>query len=475
LTVYQVYPRSFQDSDGDGVGDLRGIAMRLDHVASLGVDAVWLSPIYPSPLADFGYDISDFCAVDPVYGTLEDFDALLAAAHERGLKLLMDLVPNHTSIEHPWFREHPDWYFWADGERPPNNWVASFGGPAWTRDERTGRWYLHSFYPEQPDLNWRNPEVVAAMQDVVRFWLDRGVDGFRVDAIDRLLKDPELRDDPPANEPFALPLQEDYGRLQHLYSVNAPDMGTAIGALREAAGDALLVGEVYLPTAGLAPYLEHLDAAFVFEFLHAPLDAEALRAVIEPALALDRPAWVISNHDFGRAATHFGPGNERLVALLLLTLPGPAFVYQGDEIGMVEGSGHDPPLDRFNRDRARHPMQWDASRHGGFTTGEPWLPAVDPATRNVAAQEVDRASLLWLYRDLLALRGELGGEARFLDAAPGTLAFRRGDEHVVALNCTREPRPAPAAGDLRLSTSGERGGPAPETLDPSQGFIARVA
>ena len=359
--VYQVYPRSFQDSDGDGVGDLRGIAARLDHVASLGVDALWLSPIYPSPLADFGYDISDFCAVDPAYGTLADFDALLAAAHERGLKLLMDLVPNHTSIEHPWFREHPDWYIWADGDEPPNNWIASFGGPAWTRDEQTGRWYLHSFYPEQPDLDWRNPEVVAAMQDVMRFWLDRGVDGFRVDAIDRLLKDPDLRDDPPADEPFALPLQEDYASLKHLYSVNAPDIGTAIGALREAAGDALLVGEVYLPTAGVAPYLEHLDAAFVFEFLHAPLDAEALRAVIEPALALDQPAWVVSNHDFGRAATHFGPGHERLVALLLLTLPGFGFIYQGDEIGQVEGPGHDPPLDRFGRDRARHPMQWDPS------------------------------------------------------------------------------------------------------------------
>jgi glycosidase len=471
--VYQVYPRSFQDSDGDGVGDLKGIAARLDHVASLGVDAVWLSPIYPSPLADFGYDISDFCDVDPVYGTLADFDALVAAAHERDLKLLMDLVPNHTSIEHPWFREHPDWYIWADGDEPPNNWIASFGGPAWTRDERTGRWYLHSFYPEQPDLNWRNPEVVAAMQDVVRFWLDRGVDGFRIDAIDRLLKDPQLRDDPPADEPFALPLQEDYARLKHLYSVNAPDIGTGIGAIREAAGDALLVGEVYLPTAGLAPYLEHLDAAFVFEFLHAPLDAEALRAVIEPALALDQPAWVISNHDFGRAATHFGPGHERLVAFLLLTLPGLAFVYQGDEIGMVEGPGHDPPLDRFGRDRTRHPMQWDASRHGGFTSGEPWLPAVDPGTRNVAAQERDRASLLWLYRDLLALRRELRGEARFLDAAPGMLAYARGDEHVVALNCTAEPRPSPAAGELRLSTSGERGGPAPERLGPGEGFIAR--
>jgi alpha-glucosidase len=470
--IYQIYPRSFQDSDGDGVGDLRGILERLDHVASLGVDAIWLSPIYPSPLADFGYDIAGFRDVDPALGTLEGFDTLLGAVHDRGLRLLMDLVPCHTSIEHPWFREHPDWYIWADGDEPPNNWIASFGGPAWSRDEQTGRWYLHSFFPEQPDLSWRNPEVVAAMQDVVRFWLARGVDGFRLDAIDRLLKDPELRDDPPARAPFILPLGEEHARLEHLHSRNAPDIAMALSALREAAGDALLVGEVYLPTTEMAPYLEHLDASFVFEFLNAPLDAAALRGVIEPALALRDPAWVVSNHDFGRAATHFGTGNERLVALLLLTLPGLAFVYQGDEIGMVEGPGHDPPLDRFGRDRARHPMQWDASRHGGFTTGEPWLPAVDPGTRNVAAQERDRGSLLWLYRDLLALRRELRGNLRFLGAAPGTLAFTRGEEHVVALSCAREPRPAPPAGALRLATSGERGGPAPPTLEPGEGFIA---
>ena len=204
--VYQVYPRSFQDSNGDGVGDLRGIESRLDYLVELGVDAFWLSPIYPSPLADFGYDVSDHTAVDPVFGTLEDFDRLLERAHARGLRLLMDLVPNHTSIEHPWFRDHPDWYIWAD---KPNNWVSAFGGSAWTFHEERGRYYLHSFYPEQPDLDWRNPEVVEAMQGVIRFWLDRGVGGYRIDAIDRLLKDPELRDDPPATEPFGLPLSEE--------------------------------------------------------------------------------------------------------------------------------------------------------------------------------------------------------------------------------------------------------------------------
>ncbi|MDQ6915913.1 MAG: alpha-amylase family glycosyl hydrolase, partial [Actinomycetota bacterium] len=363
--VYQIYPRSFQDSDGDGVGDLAGVARRLDHLQWLGVDALWLSPIYRSPLADFGYDVSDHRAVDPAYGTLDDFDALLADAHGRGLRLLMDLVPCHTSIEHPWFREHPDWYIWAAGDRPPNNWVAAFGGSAWSRDPVSGRWYLHSFYPEQPDLDWRNPEVVAAVQSVMRFWLDRGVDGYRVDAIDRLVKDRELRDDPPASAPFALPLHEEYGRLEHLYSRNSPDIGAAVAKLREAAGDRFLVGEVYLPTAGLAPYLDGLDCAFCFELLHAPFQAETLRAVIEPALALDRPAWVLSNHDFGRLATHVGPGRERAAATLLLTLPGPAFVYQGDEIGQAEGPGGNPPLDRFGRDRARHPMQWEPAPLGG--------------------------------------------------------------------------------------------------------------
>ena len=230
--IYQIYPRSFQDSDGDGVGDLAGIERRLDHVAELGAAAVWLSPIYPSPLADFGYDVSDYRSVDPVYGDLEAFDQLVEAVHERGLRLLMDLVPCHTSIEHRWFTEHPDWYIWADGRDggPPNNWVAAFGGSAWTRDERSGRWYLHSFYPEQPDLDWRNPEVVRAMQDVIRFWLARGVDGFRIDAIDRLVKDAELRDDPPASAPFALPLPDEYAQLEHLYSANSPDIRRGVGS-----------------------------------------------------------------------------------------------------------------------------------------------------------------------------------------------------------------------------------------------------
>jgi alpha-glucosidase len=406
--IYQIYPRSFQDSDGDGIGDLRGIESRLDHLVDLGVDALWLSPIHPSPLADFGYDVSDYTTVDPVYGTLEDFDRLVAAADARGLRVLMDLVPCHTSIEHPWFREHRDWYVWADGRDggPPNNWRSTFGGSAWSRDPDDGpRWYLHSFYPEQPDLDWRNPEVVAAFGEIVRFWLDRGVAGFRVDAIDRLIKDDRLRDDPPASAPFALPLPEEYGELEHLYSRNRPEIRAALGSLRAAAGDALLVGEVYLPAAQVTPYLESLDAAFAFELFHAPWESVALETAIEAELALPgTSAWALSNHDFPRLPDRYGEEAVRDAARLICSLPGIVFIYQGDEIGMRDGPGHDPPFDRACRDAHRHPMQWDGTSYGGFTTGAPWLPLVDPADANVADQRADPGSLLSLYRDLLAWR-----------------------------------------------------------------------
>ena len=407
--VYQIYPRSFQDSDGDGIGDLRGIEQRLDHLAYLGVDAFWLSPIYPSPLADFGYDVSDYTAVDPVFGTLDDFDSLVAAAHERGLRVLLDLVPSHTSIEHPWFREHPDRYIWSPVDGPPNNWAAAFGGPAWSQDPGGRGWYLHTFYPEQPDLNWRNPEVARAMQDVVRFWLARGVDGFRVDAVNGIVKDADLRDDPPASGAFPLPLMGDAAELDHVYSGNRPEVTEALAALREAAGDALLVGEVYLATSEYPRYLEHLDLVFAFELLHSPWDRQRLRKAIEPALALGRVAWVLSNHDFPRLATRVGEDHLREAAELLLSLPGTAFIYQGDEIGLADGPGADPPFDRAGRDRHRHPMQWDATPNGGFTTGTPWLPPVDPERRNVEAQRGDPASLLEHYRDLISRRPERRG------------------------------------------------------------------
>jgi alpha-glucosidase len=445
--IYQIYPRSFQDSDGDGVGDLRGIEQRLDHLAWLGVDALWLSPIYPSPMHDFGYDISDYKGVDPVFGSLEDFDRVVAGARERGLRVLLDLVPCHTSIEHPWFREHPDWYIWSDA---PNNWSSAFGGPAWTKLD--GRYYLHSFYPEQADLDWRNPELVAAMQDAVSFWIDRGAAGYRVDAIDRLLKDAQLRDDPPAGEPFGLPLRDDEAKLALTSSRNAPDTGAALAKIREAVDGALLVGEVYLPSAKWQPYLEHLDAAFAFELLHAPWSADQLHAAIAASTARPGAAWVLSNHDFGRLVTRFGPENARAAALVLLTLPGPAFLYQGDEIGLGDGPGGEREYDRAGRDRYRHPMQWDASPSGGFSSGDPWLPLVDPESTNVEAQRDDPRSMLSLVRDLLTLRRLLGEGLELIDSGPGVLAYRRGD-HTIAINTTAESQPAPLDGELVLETT----------------------
>jgi glycosidase len=462
--VYQVYPRSFQDSDGDGIGDLSGVRARLDHLVELGVDALWLSPIYPSPLADFGYDVSDYTGIDPVYGTLADFDALVTAAHERGLRLLLDIVPCHTSIEHPWFREHPDWYIWRD---EPNNWVGAFGGSAWTFHEGQGRYYLHSFYPEQPDLDWRNPEVVDAMHGVLRLWLERGVDGYRLDAIDRLLKDPELRDDPPASEPYGLPLGEHEIELALYNSRNHPDIEAALAGMRESVGEAYLVGEVYLPNARLHPYLRHLDSAFAFELLFASFEAASLGTAVQAA-AGPKAAWVMSNHDFGRLGTRFGQANARAAAMLLLTLPGAAFLYQGDEIGQTDGPGGERRYDRAGRDRFRHPMQWEASGRGGFTSGEPWLPPVDPWLRSVASQRDDPDSMLSLCRALIRLRPQLEGGLRLVDAAPGVLAYERGD-HLVAINTTAADRPAPGRGEPLLET--QPGALRAGTLAPHGGAV----
>jgi alpha-glucosidase len=463
--VYQVYPRSFQDFDGDGVGDLNGIRSRLDHLVDLGVDALWLSPVYPSPLADFGYDVSDYTAIDPAYGTLADFDALVAAAHELGLRLLMDIVPCHTSIEHPWFEEHPDWYIWRD---EPNNWVAAFGGSAW--EPKDGRYYLHSFYPEQPDLDWRNPEVVAAMQKVLRFWIARGADGYRIDAIDRLMKDPELRDDPPASEPYGLPVSDEEAKLALTCSRNGPGTDQALAGMREAVGDAFLVGEVYLPSVRWQPYSDHFDAVFAFELLLTSWDAQMLRTAIDACTRVPgQAAWAMSNHDFGRLATRFGRENARAAAMMLLTLPGPAFLYQGDELGQGDGPPGESKYDRAGRDRFRHPMQWDGSPSGGFSTGEPWLPPVDPVGRNVEAQREDPSSTLTLTRELIALRRELGDGFELLDAADGVVAYRRGD-HVVALNTTADARPAPLRAEPVLAT--DQDALDRNTLAPHAGVIA---
>jgi alpha-glucosidase len=467
--IYHVYPRSFADADGDGVGDLRGLASRLDHLTWLGVDGVWLSPIYRSPMADFGYDISDHCAIEPVFGTLDDFDALVAGAHERGLRLLLDYVPNHTSIEHPWFREHPDWYFWADA--PRNNWLSVFGGPAWTLDPERGRFYYHAFLKEQPDLDWRNPELREAMLGVLRFWLDRGVDGFRVDALRQVAKDPEWRDNPP--NPDYRPGRPEFDQL---LPVNSADHGELEGAraIAEAIAErgAVMAGELYLPFARLVRYYGagvHLPSNM--HLISTPWEPRALAALIEAYEAAlpdgAWPNWVLGNHDRSRVASRVGAAQARVAAMLLFTLRGTPTLYYGDELGMpdvaIPPERAQDPWEEAGRDPARTPMQWTAD--GGFTSGEPWLPYGDLAI-NAAAQREDPRSMLHLHRALIALRRE------FVDAPYETLAvddarlvFRRGD-FVVALNLSGEEAERPAR-RVRLSTHGD---PA-EVLRPDEGVV----
>jgi len=476
--LYQIYPRSFADANGDGIGDLAGILERLDHLrgtdASLGVDAIWLSPIYPSPLADFGYDISDYTDVAAEFGTLADLDALVEACHDRDLRVLMDLVPCHTSVEHPWFVDarssrtsaKRDWYIWADASPaggPPSNWIAVFGGSAWEWDAGTEQFYLHSFYPEQPDLNWRNPEVAEAMAGVMRFWLGRGVDGFRVDAIFAAVKDDLLRDNPPDRRPGAIPGLGVGGGQDPLWSMNRPEVHDVIRHLRRVASEfpgRVLVGEAYLPVEELAGYLGHgtddeFHLAFDFELLLSPWEHQHLTLAVERAEALHPPGvlptYAISNHDQSRHATRWGAGRARAAAFLLLTLRGVAVLYAGEEIGMVDADPASlpvPPFDRAGRDGCRTPMQWDSTPMGGFTTGTPWLPLVDPATRNVADQAADPASLLSLYRRLIAARHEVpalgrGSHRSIFGVAPDVLAWVReldGERVLVLLNVGDERR-----------------------------------
>lgn len=468
--IYQVYPRSFADANGDGIGDLAGIQSRLDHLvgtdASLGVDAIWLSPIYPSPQHDFGYDISDYTDIAPEYGTLADVDALIEACHARGLRFLMDLVPCHTSVEHPWFRasrssrEDPkrDWYIWADaspGGGPPSNWEAMFGGSTWEWDATTDQYFLHSFYPEQPDLNWRNPEVAEAMADVMRFWFRRGVDGFRVDAIFAAIKDEHLRDNPPDRRPHAIPgLGGDAGQ-DPLWSLNRPEVHDVIRQLRRVAIEfpgRLLVGEAYLPVEELAGYLGHgaddeFHLAFNFELLLSPWEHQHLTLAIERSEALHPPGvwptYALSNHDQSRHTTRWGPERARAAAFMLMMLRGVAIMYAGEEIGMIDADPAilpTPPFDRAGRDGYRTPMQWDGSAGGGFTSGTPWLPLVDPATRSVAGQLDDPDSLLSLYRRLIAARRSstaigYGTHRSIFGVGPDVLAWLRetDDERLLVL------------------------------------------
>jgi len=450
---YQIYPRSFLDTNGDGVGDLEGIRRRLPYLARLGVDALWLSPFYRSPMLDFGYDVSDYCDVDPLFGTLEDARRLVAEAHELGLRLIVDFVPNHSSSEHPWFvdarasrtAKHRDWYIWRDpvgpvgpdGDPgpPPNNWVAAFTHEsAWTWEPDTGQWYLHLFLPQQPDLNWANPEVVEAMHDALRFWMDLGVDGFRIDVVHGLGKDPALPDDPPEaagiphsglnNEPSTHPILRDLRRLADSYP-----------------GDRVLVGEVFLlSTALVARYYGHgdeLHMAFNFPPLFAPWRDDAWRKRIdrtrEELDPLDAwPSWVLSNHDTPRHRTRYGDdARARAAALVLLGLRGTPFMYAGEELGLPDAViPPDRVVDPGGRDGCRAPIPWDATAAHGWPTVDAWLPWPPDADRlNAAAQEDDPTSFLHLYRRALAARkasGALrGGDFAWVASPSGVLAWER--------------------------------------------------
>ncbi len=463
--IYQVYPRSFQDSNGDGIGDLDGITSRLEHIASLGVDGIWLSPIFASPQADVGYDVSDYLTVAPEYGDVAAADRLVARAHELGLIVLFDIVPCHTSIENAWFRDHPDWYIIREGDKPPNNWTATFGGLAWDRDPYGRGWYCHMFYPEQPNLNWRNPEVVAAMHGVFKFWMDRGVDGFRIDAIDRLFVDEQLRDEPAADEEYELWERPDYASLKHIHTVNQPEIFDALRSLRAAFPNAFFATEAYVAMEQLPAYLEHVDLSFCFQLLQAERDTAKIADVICRGSKIPGVAWMLSNHDFSRLGTRWGPDLARAAAVLLLTIPGAAFIYQGDEIGQVDGPGIEPPIDRVGRDAYRHPMQWDES--GGFSNADAWLPMTDPERCNVAGQENATYSPLTIYRQLTALRRELTGELTDVSGNDGVLRYTRGAISVV-INFSADAIPAPA-GEVVLSTKQLRG----DTVPPSAAVIVR--
>ncbi|MDQ3972914.1 MAG: alpha-amylase family glycosyl hydrolase [Actinomycetota bacterium] len=511
---YEVYLRSFADADGDGVGDLWGLYGKLDYLAWLGVDLLWVTPFYPSPMLDHGYDVADYCDVDPRYGTLAAVDALVERAHALGLRLLIDLVPNHTSWEHPWFRQarsardnpYRDYYIWRDpaaGGGPPNNWRSHFGGPAWSFDERTGQWWLHLFLPGQPDLNWANRAVADEFDDILRFWLDRGVDGFRVDVAHALVKHPDLPDNPPArHEQAALMagMSAAYRSQQHLYDVNQPGVLDIYRRWRKVVDPygGLLLGEAYvLEAPDLARYVvdqDGLHLAFWFRPLHMDWDPVAVREVLEAATVAapdSSLAWVQSSHDRPRAVTRFGGGalgRARALAhaTLLMGLPGVPFVYQGEELGLADAriareDARDPAGVRddaggSSRDGARTPMLWSPGPGLGFTTaGRPWLPFGDRTDADtVAVQRADPSSTLRRYRRLIRLRRETPDlhtePVQWVDEAGGVVAYRRG-RVLVAANCThdeaavelptgrwrlafatagQEDRPEPLAATLRL-------------------------
>ena len=503
--IYQVYPRSFQDSNGDGIGDLPGVIARLDYLVWLGIDAIWLSPFYPSPMADFGYDVSDYCDVDPIFGTLTDFDKLIAQAHARNIKVIVDFVPNHTSDQHPWFVEsrascdNPkrDWFIWRDpvDGGPPNNWLSEFGGAAWTRDTNTGQFYYHAYLPQQPDLNWRNPAVHAAMLEALKFWLARGADGFRLDTIHHLFEDPQLRDNPlsPHFKAGMAPTQV----LDRVYQIDQPEVQDVLRDFRRLTdsystpeAERILVGEAYLPLDKIMAYYGHGDGVhlpFNFQLIGAPWDAAVIAGLITRYESLlpagGWPNWVLGNHDRSRVASRFGPEAAPLAAMLLLTLRGTPTLYYGDELGLGDvpvppEMVQDPwekrvPGFGLGRDPVRSPMPWDDSRGAGFTSGAPWLPlGGDFQERNVAALQSAKHNILLLTRDLLALRKTEpalhAGAYGLVESRSDLLIYERvhdGRRLMIVLNMSAGAQHTPVPEyELLLSTHGDRGGELAEKL-----------
>ncbi|HEY3057751.1 MAG TPA: alpha-amylase family glycosyl hydrolase [Chloroflexota bacterium] len=508
--VYQIYPRSFMDSNADGVGDLRGITDKLDYLRWLGIDAIWISPIYPSPMADFGYDVADYCAIHPLFGTLADFDRLTTEAHARGIRIILDYVPNHTADQHPWFLESKssrsdtkrDWYIWAD---QPNNWISVFGGSAWQWEPTTSQYYYHAYLKEQPDLNWHNPDVQHAMLDVLRFWFERGVDGMRIDALRQLVKSPDRQDNPP--NPDWRPGQDPYGSLIPLYTTDQPELLQHVARFREVADgypERVLIGELWLPIERLVAYYG-LDGAglhlpFNFHLIMTRWQARAIAALVEqyeaalPAGAW--PNWVLGNHDRSRIATRVGSPQARIAAMLLLTLRGTPTLYQGDELGMhdvpIPPEAVQDPVDRnlpglgLGRDPERTPMQWDASANAGFCPPSvtPWLPIADDyAAVNVAAQQTDQTSPLSLYRSLVGLRRATpaltSGSYRtavLTDDVLGYVRERGAQRIMVVLNFAHEPRHVEIPqGSVLLSTYLDRSGQPPSELRADEGLVIELS
>jgi alpha-glucosidase len=496
---YQIYPRSFQDSNGDGVGDLSGIIERLPYLQRLGVDAIWLSPIFPSPMADFGYDISDYTEIDPLFGTMAEFERLVSAVHNGGMKLILDLVPNHTSDQHPWFiesrssRSNPkrDWYIWRDpavNGGPPNNWLSEFGGSAWQYDAHTHQYYYHAFLTQQPDLNWRNPAVRCAIYDVMRFWLRKGVDGFRVDVIWHLIKDQLLRDNPP--NPAFCEGQPPNQALLPLYTTDRPEIHDVVAEMRRVIDEfehRVLIGEIYLPIERLVSYygkdLLGAQMPFNFALLSASWTARSIERILaEYEQALPKgawPNWVLGNHDRPRVASRVGGEQARIAAMLLLTLRGTPTLYYGDELGMHQvvippdcvrdSFEKNVPGIGVGRDGCRTPMQWDSTVNAGFSNGVAWLPLPDDFVHeNVLNLELEETSILNLYKALIHLRrvspALTSGEYVPVAAEDEFLIYRRGrgdPSMLIVLNFSSDPvsletQEIPGEGEILISTFMDR-------------------